>query len=353
MKKLIISLIALIMATAMPVTAGDIYVAAGGNDNADGTQSHPLLTPQAALKMAREWRRLHKKEIVGGITIHLQGGVYRLAKPLFVRPEDSGTKDSPTIIIGDNGATPTVISGGVTLGGWRRGCTDSRLPEQLREKVWVADAPMHGNRIVYCRQLWVNGSKAVRAQQGKSGEMTRMTDFNIERRTITIPTPKEDLTGAGELEMTVHQRWAIAILRVKEMRNLGNGTTEMSFHEPESELEFAHPWPQPVINGEKGSSSFFLSNALQLLDEPGEWYQDYPSGRIYYLPREGEDMGSVDAVVPVLENLLTVDGTRERSVHDLEFRNVTFAHSAWTRPLHEGHVALQGGFRMLDAYKLP
>ena len=89
MKKLIISLIALIMATAMPATAGDIYVAAGGNDNADGMQSHPLLTPQAALKMAREWRRLHKKEIVGGITIHLQGGVYRLAKPLFVRPEDS------------------------------------------------------------------------------------------------------------------------------------------------------------------------------------------------------------------------------------------------------------------------
>ena len=134
MKKLIISLIALIMATAMPVTAGDIYVAAGGNDNADGTQSHPLLTPQAALKMAREWRRLHKKEIVGGITIHLQGGVYRLAKPLFVRPEDSGTKDSPTIIIGDNGANPTVISGGVTLDEGRHAVTVNDRPVSLTLK---------------------------------------------------------------------------------------------------------------------------------------------------------------------------------------------------------------------------
>ncbi len=36
-----------------------------------------------------------------------------------------------------------------------------------------------------------------------------------------------------------------------------------------------HPWPQPVIDGEKGNSSFCLVNALELLDQPGEWYQDY------------------------------------------------------------------------------
>lgn len=351
MKKTIMAAIAAMTLMALPATAGDIYVATHGNDNAPGTAAAPLRTPAAALKMAREWRRLHKPETQGGVFIHIRGGIYRLAKPLFLRPEDSGTKLSPTVVCGDK-EQETVLSGGITLSGWRKGCTDTRIPAQARSRVWVADAPMQGNRIVYCRQLWVNGSKAVRAQQGKQGEMTHMTDFNIERRTITIPTPKEDLTGAGELEMTVHQRWAIAILRVKEMRNLGNGTTEVSFHEPESELEFAHPWPQPVINGEKGSSSFFLSNAPQLLDVPGEWFQDYPSGRIYYLPREGEDMGSADAVVPVLENLLTVDGTRERTVHDVEFRNVTFAHSAWTRPLREGLVTLQGGFRMLDAYKL-
>ena len=152
--------------------------------------------------------------------------------------------------------------------------------------------------------------------------------------------------------MLVHQRWAIAILRIKEMRNLGNGYTQVSFHEPESQLEFAHPWPQPVIDGEKGSSSFCLVNAPQLRDAPGEWYQDYPSGRIYYLPREGEDMADADAVVPVMETLAAVDGTRERTVHDIQFQNIPFAHSAWTRPLYEGLVTLQGGFRMTDAYKL-
>lgn len=350
MKNTIMTLLAAVL-VGTPAFAGDIYVAPTGNDLSSGTQASPLRTPAAALKMAREWRRLHKKEAEDGINIHLKGGTYRLVKPLFLRPEDSGTPASPTVLSAEPGET-AVISGGQPLTGWKQGCTDNRLAADIRNKVWVADAPMVGNRIVYCRQLWVNGHKAVRAQQGMPGEMTRMKDFDVNTQTITIPTPKEDLSNASELEMTVHQRWAIAILRVKEMHDLGNGFTKVAFHEPESQLEFAHPWPQPVIDGEKGSSSYFLSNAPQLLDTPGEWYQDYPSGKIYYLPHEGENMPTAEAIVPVLDNLVTADGTRERTIHDIQFKNIVFSHATWTRPLNEGLVTLQGGFRMIDAYKL-
>lgn len=350
MKRKILSLLTAAALFGVPAMAGDIYVSVTGSDSADGTSVSPLLTPEAALKMAREWRRLGKPQAEGGIRIHLGGGEYRLVKPLFLRPEDSGTPSSPTVVIGENGA---VISGGIAVGGWRKGCADKRVPKDVRGKVWVADAPVKGNKIVYCRQLWVDGKKAVMAQQGAYGEMTRMKDFSAERLSITIPTPGKSLfSDASQLEMTVHQRWAIAILRVKQMVDRGNGTTDVTFHDPESQLEFAHPWPQPVIDGEKGSSSFCLVNAPQLLDKPGEWYQDYPSGRIYYLPREGEDMNQAQAIVPVLSSLVDVDGTRERTVHDIEFRNVTFAHSAWTLPSHEGLVTLQGGFRLIDAYKL-
>lgn len=351
MKKTLFIILAALSALGLPAYAGDIYVAPGGNDSARGTREEPLGSPAAAIKMAREWRRLHRPEASGGIFIHLEGGTYRISQPLFLRPEDSGTKDSPTVICGEPGQL-AVISGGIRLGGWRKGCDDVRVPKNVRSKVWVADAPTLGNRIVFCRQMWVNGSKAVRAQQGNPGEMVRMKDFNTERRCITIPTPGISANDAPQMEMTVHQRWAIAILRVKGIKNLGNGFSEVTFHEPESSLEFEHPWPQPVIGGEKGNSSFFLSNAPQLLDQPGEWYQDYPSGRIYYLPKAGEDMASAEAVVPTTQSLLEVSGTRERTVHDILFKNITFAHAAWTRPLYEGLVTLQAGFRLLDAYKL-
>lgn len=351
MKKLFITAI-ISLCCHLTAPAGDIFVSAtNGNDKASGSKEAPLKTLGQALKQAREWRRLGSSNAEGGINIIMSGGVYRLYKPLFIRPEDSGTANSPTIIRSADGER-AVISGGIEVKGWRKGCDDPRLPAEVRSKVWVADAPMDGNRIVETRQLWADGRKAVRASQFAYGVMERMKAFNTDDESITIPTPKTDLSRARQLEMTVHQRWAIAILRVKEMKNLGNGLTKVWFHQPESQIEFAHPWPQPVIDGDRGSSSFCLTNAAELLDEPGEWFQDYPSGRIYYYPEDGKDPNRMDITVPLLETLINIGGTRERHVSNIRFENIAFEHSAWRRPLHEGHVTLQGGFRFIDGYKL-
>lgn len=351
MKKLFITAI-ISLCCHLTAPAGDIFVSAtNGNDKASGSKEAPLKTLCQALKQAREWRRLGSSNAEGGINIIMSGGIYRLYKPLFIRPEDSGTANSPTIIRSADGER-AVISGGIEVKGWHKGCDDPRLPAEVRSKVWVADAPMDGNRIVETRQLWADGHKAMRASQFAYGVMERMKAFNTDDESITIPTPKTDLSRARQLEMTVHQRWAIAILRVKEMKNLGNGLTKVWFHQPESQIEFAHPWPQPVIDGDRGSSSFCLTNAAELLDEPGEWFQDYPSGRIYYYPEDGKDPNRMDITVPLLETLINIGGTRERHVSNIRFENIAFEHSAWRRPLHEGHVTLQGGFRFIDGYKL-
>lgn len=333
--------------------AGDIHVSATrGCDKAEGTATAPLKTIGQALKQAREWRRLGDKRAEGGIYIKVEGGTYRLLKPIFVRPEDSGTEASPTVICG-NESEDVVISGGITVTGWRRGCDDPRLPEAARGKVWVADAPLLEGRIIETRQLWADGRKADRASLLPAGKMERMKAFDTADESITIPTPNVDLSHADRLEMTVHQRWAIAILRVREMKDLGNGLTKVWFRQPESQMEFAHPWPQPVIDGERGSSSFALSNALELLDSPGEWYQDYPSGRIYYYPEDGKDPNKMEITVPARETLMVIGGTRERPVSHLRFEHLRFEHSSWLRPSMEGHVTLQGGFRFIDGYKLP
>lgn len=351
MKKLFITAI-ISLCCHLTASAGDIFMSAtNGNDKASGSKEAPLKTLGQALRQAREWRRLGSSNAEGDISIIMSGGVYRLYKPLFIRPEDSGTANSPTIIRSADGER-AVISGGIEVKGWRKGCDDPRLPAEVRSKVWVADAPMDGNRIVETRQLWADGHKAMRASQFAYGIMERMKAFNTDDESITIPTPKTDLSRARQLEMTVHQRWAIAILRVKEMKDLGNGLTKVWFHQPESQIEFAHPWPQPVIDGDKGSSSFCLTNAAELLDEPGEWFQDYPSGRIYYYPEDGKDPNRMDITVPLLETLMNIGGTRERHVSNIRFENIAFEHSAWRRPLHEGHVTLQGGFRFIDGYKL-
>ena len=334
--------------------AGEIYVSLQGNDKNPGTKEAPFNTLNRAIKQAREWRRLNWPEVAGGIYIRLEEGVYAQRNSLFLRPEDSGTPDSPTVICAVDGAHP-VISGGVAVTGWKRGCNHPAVPEKLKQKIWSAEAPLIGNRRVETRQMWVNGHKVQRAAQFPDGGLERMIDFNPEEQTITIPVSQsvnpERLQNAGQLEMIVHQRWAIAILRVKSI-DAKDGQAVVRFHEPESHLEFAHPWPQPVIGGEKGNSSFCLTNALELLDQPGEWFQEYPSGTIYYYPQAGENMETAEVIIPALETLVTIDGTLSRPVKHIQFNGITFAHTSWMRPSFQGHVTLQGGFPLLDGYKL-
>ena len=334
--------------------AGEIYVSLQGNDKNPGTKEAPFNTLNRAIKQAREWRRLNRPEVSGGIYIRLEEGVYAQRNSLFLRPEDSGTSDSPTVICAVDGAHP-VISGGVAVTGWKRGCNHPAIPEKLRQKIWSAEAPLIGNRRVETRQMWVNGHKVQRAAQFPDGGLEQMIDFNPEEQTITIPVsqnvnPKR-LQNAGQLEMIVHQRWAIAILRVKSI-DVKDGQAVVRFHEPENHLEFAHPWPQPIIGGEKGNSSFCLTNALELLDQPGEWFQEYPSGTIYYYPQAGENMETAEVIIPALETLVTIDGTLSRPVKHIQFNGITFEHTSWMRPSYQGHVTLQGGFPLLDAYKL-
>ena len=334
--------------------AGEIYVSLQGNDKNPGTKEAPFNTLNRAIKQAREWRRLNRPEVAGGIYIRLEEGVYAQRNSLFLRPEDSGTPDSPTVICAVDGAHP-VISGGVAVTGWKRGCNHPAIPEKLKQKIWSAEAPLIGNRRVETRQMWVNGHKVQRAAQFPDGGLERMIDFNPEEQTITIPVSQsvnpERLQNAGQLEMIVHQRWAIAILRVKSI-DVKDGQAVVRFHEPESHLEFAHPWPQPVIGGEKGNSSFCLTNALELLDQPGEWFQEYPSGTIYYYPQASENMETAEVIIPTLETLVTIDGTLSRPVKHIQFNGITFEHTSWMRPSYQGHVTLQGGFPLLDAYKL-
>ncbi|MBP5258978.1 MAG: right-handed parallel beta-helix repeat-containing protein [Prevotella sp.] len=311
--------------------AGDVYVSPSGSDTNSGlSQQEPVKTMRTALRIAREWRRLNNARIQGGVVIHLAKGNY---EPFCLRTEDSGTDDSPTIIRGDEGAT---VGLGVSVGTWRQ-----------EGGLLVADVPQQ----YINRQMWTTAGKAYRASLFGPEKMGRMTDFNTSDRTITIPVTGRDLGNSPDLEMTVHQRWALAILRI-DRTDIQGGLLKVSFREPESTLEFDHPWPQPVIGGEKGNSSYNLWGAKAFLDEPGEWYYDKLEKKLYYYPRDGETTDNLKAVVPTGERLLTIEGCDHEQVRNRSIEYITFEYAAWNRPSQFGHVTLQAGFAITEAYKL-
>lgn len=102
MKKIFITTTALLIACTL--SAADLFVSPKGNDRNPGTKDSPKATLTAALRQARELRRLNDESLKGGITIHMEAGDYHLYEPVFIRPEDSGTEASPTVITSDGNA---------------------------------------------------------------------------------------------------------------------------------------------------------------------------------------------------------------------------------------------------------
>jgi len=328
----------------------DLYVSATGNDSNSGTKDKPMASLHAALRKARELRRLNDPDIKSGIRIMISKGVYRLDEPVMIRPEDSGTADSPTQVIA---AGKVVFSGGMKISGWKRvkGPVPG-LPEKAKGKVWVADIPDFAGVDLQFRQLWVNDQKATNAQYYNGDEMGRILSWNAAKEICKIPLPaKINLTYTKGMEMLIHQWWAIANLRIKSIQTVAQGL-ELSFMQPESRIQSEHPWPAPWISEKTGNSAFNLSNSIQFLDEAGEWFEDFAAHKVYYWPKATENLSTAEVIVPVLENLIKVEGDIDHPVSYLSFEGISFQHSSWLRPSKQGHVPHQTGMYMLDAYKL-
>lgn len=204
------------------------------------------------------------------------------------------------------------------------------------------------------RQMWVNGVKAQRASNLNDGTLDRILSVDKLNQSFYIPSPKVAFKDAPLLEMVIHQWWAVAFLRVKAMKQQGDSVL-ITFHQPESRIEFEHPWPAPYIDKEKkmnGNSAYYFVNSIELLNSPGEWFEDVNNGKLYYWPRSGEDMNQATVVVPVLENIVQIEGNLDTPVSYVSFEGIGFEHAAWMRPSKAGHVPLQAGFYMLDAYSL-
>ena len=345
MKKLFVTAICILCSHWL--LAGEIWISPKGSDFNDGTRQSPKATLTSALRQAREWRRTEDNRIQGGITIYMEGGTYAFHEPVFIRPEDSGTKESPTIIrsVGDE---KVILSGGISINGWKK-----------QGKVWVADVPAFNGRPLDFRQLWVNGKKAVRARDVEDFEkMNRICSVDEKNEILYVPAVSicRLIDNKGNLkakyaEMVLHQMWCVANLRIRSVEVQGDSAA-IRFHQPESRIQFEHPWPRPMVTTNGHNSAFYLTNARELQDVPGEWYHDIDARKVYYYPREGEKMQEAEVIVPAVETLVRVEGTLDRPVCHIRFEKITFSYTTWMRPSEKGHVPLQAGMYLTDGYRI-
>ena len=124
------------------------------------------------------------------------------------------------------------------------------------------------------------------------------------------------------------------------VKSIANGTVTMV--QPAWE---ENTWGYDYLKSSFRQGPAYLENALEFLDEAGEWYQDTTAGALYYKPLAGQDMGQADVELPQLEVLVAISGSsNDKQVHDLTFQGLTFSNTSWLGPnASDGYANQQTG----------
>ncbi len=311
--------ILLILAAAVSnAGAGEFYLSPEGSDQNPGTKDSPFKSIERARQAAQEI----DKSQPGQTVVYFRDGFYVLEQTVEFGPQDSGSATHPVVYMAYPGEKP-VISGGRRLEGWQKG----------GQAIW--QAPMGNDDF---RQLYVGGEKAPRARFPNAGQYFNLTSWDEKNRAILLPqATMQDWRDFDEVEIHIQMVWSVAIMRLESFSQVENGL-ELTVTNPERDLVFKRQYPRKLPN-----QSFHFENAREFINMPGEWSLNRSDGFCYYLPRPGEDMNTVEVIIPHLETLFSIQGTLDEPVRHLRFKGLTFKHSNWARPNDKGYLNVQAG----------
>ncbi len=292
----------------------DVYVSPTGRDMGSGTAAHPFKT----LDHARDYVRDVKQKAKGDIHVRLLSGTYQLSRTFALTARDSGRDGHRIFYEAAPGAHP-VISGGEQVTSW--------TPADSAGKVYKAEV---GD--IDTRQLYVDGELETRARSGKNPVGFSQTSTGYAFTDSSLNAYKRP----SDLEVVNSWGWKLMRCPVQSIAD-----NKMTMQQP--------CWHNAHLQqGQEIQNPTWLENARELLDTPGEWYLDKGAGEIYYMPKAGQNLSTANVTVPLVQDLVDLNGTRTAPVSNVSFRGITFSNSTWLAPSSsEGLIEGQAGFRMV------
>jgi hypothetical protein len=323
----------------------EIHVSLAGDDGWSGklpepNTAHtdgPLRTLEAAQAAVRRVKAGLSAQAEIRVWVH--GGVYELTQPWLFTAQDSGfprggndpsplhagrlAQSWPVVWAAYADEQPVISGGRAMAGGWRTERVNGR-------EAWVTDIPEVATGRWNFRQLWVNGQRRLRPRLPKQGfrQVERALDADYNKFYLNAGSPRFGFKE-GELRATWRNLcdmelqffgWWVAprvgLAAVDEVARI-------AWLDRNSMLRLA--WGE----GEGDGVEYRVENVFEALTDPGEWYLDRPTGRLYYLPLPGEDRATAQVMAPRLEACLRLDGAA-----NLRFEGLTFAHTEWQAPGH-------------------
>lgn len=294
-----------------------LHVAPDGHDAWSGRparrtpngQDGPLATLPAALQAARQARQAGLA--AHGVTILLRGGTYELEQPLRLTPEDSGASAQAPLTLAAYRNEKPVISGGRRITNWQ--------PAVGQAGLWQADVPAVREANWYFRQLFVNGRRAQRART-PNDSFYRIQGPSPQDKPAKIRFKpgeiKPQWAEDGDVEVVAYLAWADLRMQIRAV-------------DEASQVATLSGDPRP--SNKEDNAQYFIENAPDALDQPGEWYLNRRTGVVTYWPLPGEDLAQAEVIAPRLEDLLILQGDLEakKPVRHVVLRGLTFRYTDW------------------------
>ncbi len=300
------------------------YVSPAGSDSNPGTIEQPFAT----LHKARDIVRTINSNMTGDIIVYLRGGTYHLTDTVIFSELDSGSNGYKVKYRSYPGEIP-IVSGGSLITGW------TQVPNS---PLW--SAPVSVDNF---RQLYVNGQRAerTRSQQTYTGlGWSKGAHSNTDGIYVSGDTIG-NYENAGDIELIWLMYWRVFYHNVSSIANTAGNEKIINMRQP------YFNWGTEIGNDggisyrPNYSTPFYIENAFELLDSPGEFYLNRSTDTVYYWP-DGEDMSTAEVYAPKLETLLAIQGsTIEDKVHDIDLEGITFRHGTWLRPSEMGFANQQ------------
>jgi hypothetical protein len=322
-------LVASVLGAAAPkgdmMAAVCFYVATTGSDANPGTLEQPFATIARARDVVRE----RQQDLRGpNISVLIRDGRYELAEPLRFGPEDGGRPDLPICYAAVEGEE-VVLTGGQRITGWKKG----------EGETWTAEVPDVKTSAWSFNELFVDGQRRPRARHPNAGYLRVDKPGPDNRTSFTFkPGDLKSIADLTDAELVFLHDWSVSRVPIA------------SIDEPAHAVRLAAPigasgqgfW---AITGFEPHPRYFVENAREFLDAPGEWHLDRRAGILTYRPMPDEDLTKAEVVAPRLTELLVVAANprKDQSVGHLHFRGLTFQHCAFARPA-AGYAGIQAGF---------
>ena len=327
---------------AAPALAGvDLYLSTTGDDGNDGSSAAKALkTPHGAQAAVRKALAAGTKTPV---TVHIGHGEYALTEPLALTLADSG---SPGATVTWQAAEEAAGQGSPSSVAPVTFSAGQRITFSSAGKLWKADVSgLPAPAVAHGRQLYVNGRRAARsAEPGswqcettptspctKSKTVWGDAAWQITNTSITIVDPAAAAKaqswpneGAG-VEFVWSgvggAAWAESRCQVESVASSPfsqQGGVEVKMSQPclSCWASFKSQWLHHKV------AAPTAIEAVGKPVQPGDWWLDQESKVVWYAPLPGESLGSAEAVMPVLETLVTGSGSGKTKLSDITFRGM-------------------------------